>query len=98
MIGSGLCTLRLEKLVGLHARRSRATGLWAGRPARPKPGDLRDIAQDSVNWRLVVSCGGMNGEPEQTTLVLAFDRGTLLLSGPGGKSVTAGPWRPSGPP
>jgi hypothetical protein len=53
-----------DKLIGPHARRSRATGLWTGRPARAKPGDLRDIAQDSVSRRLVVSCGGMNGEPE----------------------------------
>ena len=30
---------------------------------------------------------GMNGEPEQTTLVLEFDRGTLLLSGSGGKAA-----------
>jgi hypothetical protein len=46
-----------DKLVGLHALRSEATGPWAGRPARPKPGDLRGIARDSVCWGLIVSCG-----------------------------------------
>ncbi len=38
---------------------------------------------------------GMNGEPEQTTLVLTFDRGTLVVSGPGGKAAvdaSGGTW------
>ena len=38
---------------------------------------------------------GMNAEPEQTTLVLAFDRGTLVVSGPGGKAAvdsSGGTW------